>query len=39
MATIRFPILGMGTVPDSSGNVYVQPLSAVAPTNDLYETL
>ncbi len=39
MATIRMPILGTGTVPDASGDVFFQPLSNVAPTNDLYDTL
>lgn len=39
MATVRIPILGFGSVPDTSGDVFFQPLSLVAPTNDLYDLL
>ena len=39
MATIQIPITGFGLVPDTSENVFLQPLSLVAPTNDLYDVL
>ena len=38
MATHRIPILGAATNPHS-GDVYFTPLSTIAPTNDLYESL
>lgn len=36
MATHRIPILGMGTVPDTSGDVYIDTLDALA-TNDIWD--
>ncbi len=39
MATVRIPILGSGTIPDTSGDVFFAPLSQYAPTNDLFDTL
>lgn len=41
MANVKIPILGHGTTPDSSGNVYVSPLSAISAStsNDLFSTL
>lgn len=38
MATHRIPILGFGTVPDNSGDVFFEPYSIKA-TNDLWERL
>lgn len=35
MATIRIPILGPGTIPDTSGNVFMEPFSVKA-TNDVW---
>jgi hypothetical protein len=38
MATHRLPILGFGTVPDSSGNVFFEPYDVKA-TNDVWDRL
>jgi hypothetical protein len=38
MATHRLPILGFATVPDTSGNVYLQPLD-VSASNDVWDHL
>lgn len=38
MATHRIPILGFGTVPDTSGNVWLEPYS-IAATNDVWGRL
>lgn len=38
MATHRIPILGWGTLPDTSGNVYIEPYDVKA-TNDVWDRL
>ena len=38
MATHRIPILGWGTVPDSSGNVFFEPYN-IKSTNDVWDRL
>lgn len=38
MATKRIPILGFGTIPDASGNVFFEPYSVKA-TNDVWKRL
>ena len=38
MATHRIPILGFGTIPDDSGDVFLEPYSVKA-TNDVWERL
>ena len=38
MATHRIPILGWGTIPDSSGNVFFEPYNIKA-TNDVWDRL